>query len=193
MSRKVKIGPKYYLYPMPTTIVGANVKGKPNYLAIAWCGIVEGTPPMISIALTKTRYTSIGIKENQTFSVCLPSSNLVIETDYVGIVSGHKKDKSEIFTTFYGKLQTAPMIEECPLCMECKLIEIRDYGYSHELFIGEIVEVYVDENCLTDGVPDIKKLDPILYSTGDSNYWKVGEHLAKAFQVGKQYTKKSKE
>jgi len=187
MTKKVELGAKNYLYPMPTVLVGATVNGKPNYLAIAWCGIIHGLPPMITVALRKTRYTSPGIKENRTFSVNIPPTEMVKATDYVGIVSGHEVDKSAVFKTFYGKLKTAPMIEECRINMECKLVDALDFGHSHEVFIGEIMEVYADEDCLKDGVPDIKKIDPILYSTGDSNYWRVGDYLAKAFSVGKDY------
>jgi flavin reductase (DIM6/NTAB) family NADH-FMN oxidoreductase RutF len=172
---------------MPTVLVGANVNGKPNYLAIAWCGIVGGSPPLISVALRKSRYTSEGIKANKTFSVNLPPTGLVKATDYVGINSGHKVDKSTVFKTFYGTLGNAPMIEECHLSMECKLADILDFGHSHEVFVGEIVEVYVDEDCVVDGVPAIDKIDPIIFSTGDHNYWKVGEKVAKAFSVGKDY------
>ena len=186
-GKKLKLGPKNSLYPMPTVLVGAVVNGKPNYLAIAWCGIMGGSPPLISVALRRTRYTSLGIKENRAFSVNIPSSGMVKAVDYVGINSGHKVDKSEVFKTFYGELDKAPMIEECRLNMECKLAEVLDFGHSHEIFVGEIVEVYVDEDCVENGVPNIQKLDPIIYSTGDSNYWRVGELIAQAFSIGKEY------
>jgi flavin reductase (DIM6/NTAB) family NADH-FMN oxidoreductase RutF len=186
MSKK-PLGAKNSLYPMPTVIVGAKVNGKPNFLTIAWCGIMGGAPPLISVALRKERFTSPGIKANKTFSVNLPPSNLVKETDYIGMMSGSKVDKSEIFKVFYGKLETAPMIEECHLCMECKLADVLDFGHTHEVFIGEIVEVYCDEDCMNGNVPDITKIDPIIYSTGDNNYWKVGEKIAKSFEVGAEY------
>ena len=186
-GKKLQLGPKNSLYPMPTVLVGALVNGKPNYLAIAWCGIMGGSPPLISVALRRTRYTSLGIKENRAFSVNIPSSDMVKAVDYVGINSGHKVDKSGVFKTFYGNLGKAPMIMECRLNMECKLAEILDFGHSHEIFVGEIVEVYVDEDCVENGVPNIRKLDPIIYSTGDSNYWRVGALLAPAFSIGKEF------
>jgi flavin reductase (DIM6/NTAB) family NADH-FMN oxidoreductase RutF len=188
MTKKIELGPNNSLFPMPTVVVGANVNGKPNYLTIAWCGIMGGSPPLISVALRRSRFSSPGIKENQSFSVNIPSTDLVKQADYVGIVSGHKADKSGIFKTFYGKLETAPMIEECRINLECKLFQILDFGHSHEIFVGEIVQVYADEDCLTDGNPDISKIDPIIFSTGDHNYWKVGERVASAFSVGKDYT-----
>jgi flavin reductase (DIM6/NTAB) family NADH-FMN oxidoreductase RutF len=182
---KLEIGAKTFLYPMPTTLVGANVGDKPNYLAVAYCGIVSHTPPTISIALGKAHYTNIGIRENATFSVNIPSEELVKATDYCGLVSGHKGDKSKLFETFYGKLKTAPMIRECPLNLECKLVQTLDFPMG-EVFIGEIVEAYSEDQYLTNGLPDIKKMKPIIFSMHDNNYWKVGEHLARAWNIGKE-------
>ncbi len=181
---KLEIGAKTFLYPMPTTLVGANVRGKPNYLTVAYCGIINHTPPLISVALGKTHYTNIGIKENGTFSINIPSEELVKITDYCGLVSGHKVDKSELFEVSYGKLKSAPMIRECPLNLECKLIQTLEFPME-EVFIGEIVEAYSEDQFLSKGLPDIKKMNPIVFSMHDNNYWKVGEHLARAWNIGK--------
>lgn len=184
---KIDLGAKHFLYPQPAVIVGATVNGKPNWLTIAWCGVMQGEPPIIEVALMKSRYSLAGIKENKSFSVNVPSGELVAATDYVGIVSGHKTDKSGVFKTFYGELETAPMIEECPINMECRLIDVLDYEGTHEIMVGEIVKTYANEECLTDGVPDVKKVDPVIFSTGDHNYWRIGEHLGNAFSTGKRY------
>ena len=183
---KIKIEPRTFLYPMPTTLVGANVKGKPNYLAIAYCGIVSHSPPAISVASNKRHYTNIGIRENKTFSVNLPSADMVEITDYCGIASGNKVDKSRLFESFYGELETAPMIKECPLNLECRLIETIVIS-TMEAFIGEIIAVYTDERYLTDGLPDITKIDPIIFAMHEDNYYKLGEYLAPAYRVGKNY------
>ncbi|MFB0563791.1 MAG: flavin reductase family protein [Candidatus Lokiarchaeia archaeon] len=182
---KIEIGAKTFLYPMPTTLVGANVGGKPNYLTIAYCGIMNHNPPIIGIAPSKTHYTTIGIKENQTFSVNIPSVDMVKVTDYCGLVSGKKVDKSKLFDTFYGKLKTAPMIGECPLNLECKVIQTLEFA-NDMVFIGEIVAAYSEKKYLTNGLPDIKKINPIIFSMHDNNYWKVGEHVARAWNVGKE-------
>lgn len=183
---KIEIGAKTFLYPMPTTLVGANVGGKPNYLTIAYCGIMDHHPPLISVALGKTHYTNMGIKENGTFSVNIPSAEMVKITDYCGLVSGHKADKSGLFETFYGKLKTAPMIKECPLNLECKVVRSLEFVID-QAFIGEIVAAYSEERYLTDGLPDIKKMEPILFSMHDNNYWRIGEHLARAWNIGKEF------
>jgi flavin reductase (DIM6/NTAB) family NADH-FMN oxidoreductase RutF len=186
---KEEIGAKCYFYPMPTTLVGANVRGKPNYLTVAYCGMVNVYPPLISVSLNKQHYTNPGIKENKTFSVNIPSAEMAKVTDYCGLVSGSKVDKSELFETFYGKLKTAPMIKECPLNLESKLIKTLELPID-EVFIGEIVAAYSEERYLTDGRPDIKKIDPIVFSTNDKNYWKVGELIGQAWNIGKNFKPK---
>ncbi|KKN58956.1 hypothetical protein LCGC14_0546870 [marine sediment metagenome] len=190
---KTKIKPGSYLFPMPVTIIGANVKEKPNFEPLAYVGIVESKPPLISIASYETHYTNIGIKENGTFSVNTPSEEILIQMDYCGIVSGKEKDKSKVFDVFYGDLKTAPMISKSPLNLECEVLktisikELVGVEKAHELFIGKVINAYSDEKYLTNETPDIKKLKTFTYSLG--KYWKVGEELAKAWVVGKGYEK----
>jgi len=183
---KVTLGAQNWLYPMPTTLVGAHVNEKPNYVTIANTGIMSSG--CIALNINKARYTNTGIKENGTFSVNIPSVELVSETDYCGLVSGENVDKAELFETFYGKLGTAPMIKACPINMECKLIRTIDFP-KHHGFIGEIIETYCDENCLTDGVVDLSKTRPILLVRHDKGYWKLGERFADAWSVGKKLKK----
>lgn len=184
---KRRIGAKTFLYPMPTVIVGATVGGKPNYITIAYCGIVQHAPPMVAVTLGKSHYTNAGIRESRSFSVNIPSEEMVELTDYCGIVSGNKVDKASLFTTFHGMLGNAPMIRECAVSLECRLVQMLDYGGTNELFIGEIVETYADESVLSHGLPDIRKLRPIIFSMHDNNYWKIGDHLGKAWSVGRKF------
>ena len=177
------------LYPTPTTIVGAMVDEKPNFLTIAHIGIVNHAKPfLISLSLGKAHYTNAGIKENKSLSVNIPSEDLVVETDYVGIVSGKKTDKSGVFEIFYGELESAPMIKTCPLNMECKLYDTYDTP-THDLFIGEIVQTYADEAVLTDGKVDITKVKPLLFDMSSIKYWSLGDAVANCWNVGKQLKK----
>ena len=134
---KILMGPQTLIYPMPALLVGANIDGKPNFMTVAWSGIANGEPPMISIAIRHHRYTHKGIKENLTFSVNVPSTDLIKETDYCGLVSGSKVNKAEVcqFGVYYGKLNNAPLIEQCPINLECRVVHILDLG-SHSLFVG---------------------------------------------------------
>ncbi|MHA2474593.1 MAG: flavin reductase family protein [Promethearchaeota archaeon] len=97
---KNKIRPGVYLYPMPVSLIGTNVNGKPNFMALAWVNIVEYKPPVFAIASYETHYTNVGIKENGTFSVNIPSEEMVVAADYVGLVSGNEVDKSDCSRCF---------------------------------------------------------------------------------------------
>jgi len=186
---KVKLGARPYLYPMPIVLVGANVNGKPNFLTAAFVGIANYKPAMIAVGLGKHHYTNSGIKKNKTFSVNIPSQAMVKAVDFCGIYSGHKVDKSELFQTFSGKLKTAPMIAECPISMECKLIRSIPLGID-ELFLAKIVEVYADKKCLTPpgrGEPDLRKIQPLLFTMPDNKYWKIGKFCGPAWKIGKGF------
>ena len=189
---KINLGSTIPAYPMPVSLVGSHVDGKPNFLAVAWFSMVSYKPPRIAISLGKGHYTNPGIKENKTFSVCLPSEDMAEITDYCGIVSGKKADKSTIFDLFYGELKTAPMIRDCPLNMECTLVEIVESSLN-EVFIGEIVGTYTEESFLTDGKLDFKKMKPLILSQPDTSYWRLGEPVARAWSIGKKYKAKRKQ
>lgn len=180
---KPSLGAKNCLYPLPMTVVGANVHGKPNYLAIAHIGILDFTS--ISVSLNKSHYTNAGIQENQTFSVNIPSIDLVQVVDYCGLVSGKNVDKAALFETFYGALRTAPMIQQCAVNMECELMQTLDFP-QHDVFIGKIAQTYCEERYLTDGTVDLAKVQPFLFSMFDTRYWKPGEPFAKAWSIGKE-------
>ena len=180
---KIDVGVKNCLYPLPTTLVGALVNGKPNYVTIAHVGIMD--PGSVSLGMNKGHYTNAGIKANGTFSVNIPSVKMVKKTDHCGLVSGKKENKSDLFKTFYGKLKSAPMIEECTVNMECELIKTVDFQ-THDIFVGKIAATYCDETVLTKGVVDFGKVQPILFVMNDRSYWKLGEKLAKAWHVGKK-------
>jgi flavin reductase (DIM6/NTAB) family NADH-FMN oxidoreductase RutF len=187
---KKKLGGLNVLYPTPTVLVGAIVNGKANFITIAHIGIVNhATPHLISLSMGKPHYTNPGIKENKAFSVNIPSENLVAETDYVGMVSGKKTDKSGLFEIFYGELENAPMIQQCPLNMECKLYDTYDTP-THDLFIGEIVETYADESVLTNEKVDLAKVKPLLFDMSSVMYWSLGNPLAGCWKIGKDIKKK---
>lgn len=187
--KKYELDVRSFLYPMPATLVGANIEGKPNYLVIAFCGIVNAHPPILSVSINQSHYTNIGIIENKTFSVNIPSADMVIKTDYCGLVSGGEVDKSAVFNSFYGKLETAPMIQECPLNLECRLIQTMEFDVD-TAYIGEIVSVYTEERYLTDGRLDIKKIDPIVFATHERAYYRIGDYIGQAWNIGAAYESK---
>ena len=183
---KTKIDNNAFVYPMPMTIVGTMVDGKPNYLAVAWVNRVNYQPPMLAVALGKVHHTNKGISLHGEFSVNIPGQDLIKETDYCGLVSGAKTDKSSLFATFPGELKNAPLIEACPLAMQCRVVKTVDLPQD-TLFIGEIVAVYSEERFLTDGKPDPAKMRPFSLTMPDNRYWSLGEPLAKAWDVGQGF------
>ena len=172
-------------YPKPCVLVGADVGGKPNYLTVAYFSMVNNKPPYLMVALNKAHYTNSGIKENGTFSINIPSAAMADVTDYCGLVSGKKYDKAAIFETFYGKLKTAPLIKECPFNVECKVIQMVDLPVN-ELFIGEIVAAYSDERYLTNGLPDMRKIAPLILSMPEKKYLALGAEVGPAWEMGKK-------
>ncbi len=191
MSKK-EFGPQPWLFPNPAVLVGTMFDGKSNFAPYAWCGITGGEPPTISVGIRHERHTLKGIHQNKTFSVNVPSADMIKETDYCGTVSGAKTDKVKEcgFKVYYGKLAAAPLIEQCPVNLECEVLHMLNLGI-HMLVIGKIVETHVTEDCLTDGQPDIMKIRPFVYSRGPSaRYNAVGEVLGQAFVIGKDFKKK---
>lgn len=185
---KVALGPIQLIYPTPALLIGANVAGKPNFMTAAWCGVVNSLPPMVSVSLQHHRHTLVGIKENNNFSVNVPSVDMVKETDYCGIVSGAKADKVADckFNVYYGKLKTAPMIDQCPVNLECKVVQMLNLG-SHTMVIGQVEEAHVSESCLTNGKPDVEKIKPMLWVMGaGGEYREFGKPVGVGFSTGKQ-------
>jgi flavin reductase (DIM6/NTAB) family NADH-FMN oxidoreductase RutF len=182
------MGVKNVLYPYLPVLVGANVDGKPNYITIGLVGWL--CYDAMSVSVGHEQYTNAGIRENGSFSINQPTASMVKQLDYCGLYSGRRVDKSALFENFYGELQTAPMIRECPVNVECRVIQVMERRV-HTVFIGEIAGIYLDEDYLTEGVVDVSKVDPVFFAPARSKgkysgcYWKLGEYLGQAWKVGK--------
>jgi flavin reductase (DIM6/NTAB) family NADH-FMN oxidoreductase RutF len=181
---KIKCPVKGILYPMPCSIVGANVDGKPNYMTLAWFSMVNSKPPYVMVVIDKSHYTYAGVKENGTFSLNIPQADLAEKTDYCGLVSGRQVDKSRLFDTFYGQLGTAPMIKECAFNAECRLVQTVKLPIG-ELLIGEVVDAYTEERYLSEGLPDPRKTNPMVLLVPQRMYAGLGPDIAPAWKVGK--------
>ena len=181
---KTRIDSNVSINPMPVVLAGAVVGGKANFLAIGWIARVNYRPPMVAMSLSKSHFTSGGIRAHKEFSVNFPGLDLLEKADYCGLVSGREKDKSRLFTLFHGALKHAPMITECPLAFACKLVNIVQLP-SNDLVIGEIVDAYAEEVCLTNGAPDIAKMAPFTLTMPDNIYWKIGGRAGKAWDAGR--------
>jgi flavin reductase (DIM6/NTAB) family NADH-FMN oxidoreductase RutF len=182
---KINVGNTPLVYPIPAVLAGTMLEGKANYTLLGNCGIISVHPSVIYISSRKTHCLNSGIHENRCFSVNIPSVNQVTEADYCGLVSGTTKDKSRVFETYFAESDKIPLILECPVNLSCKVIEIVCV-HDMELFIAEVLSSRVSEDCLTDGVPDTKKINPLIY-TMDNQYWNIGGIVEQAFSAGRNY------
>jgi flavin reductase (DIM6/NTAB) family NADH-FMN oxidoreductase RutF len=151
--------------------------------------MIHDNPPLIGIAMRRTHYINKVVKQNECFSVNIPTSDMVIATDYCGLHSGTKIDKSKEFELFYGKLQKAPMINQCCINIECKLVNTIEFKYN-DFFIGEIVEIYCDEKYVNNRKPNAKVFDSFICLMPNGPYFKLGDYLAEAYEVGTSYKPK---
>ena len=185
---KISLGKKTLLYPAPVCVVGTyDQAGKPNVMTAAWAGIFCSSPPCIAVSLRKATYTYGNIMERKAFTVSLPSEEYIHQADYFGMASGRDEDKfaRTRLTPVKGELVDAPFVKEFPLALECSLHSSVQIGL-HTEFIGEILDVKAEESCLgTDGLPDIEKIRPLLFSPEGRKYHGVGKFLGSAFQMGR--------
>lgn len=184
---KKDMGTTNALYPSLTTIVGAEVNGVPNFLAVAHVGCMNhGEPQYLSIGLSKTHYTNAGIEEHGEFSINIPSREMMAVTDYVGIISGKNHDKSQIFTVEKGVLAYAPLIMECPVNIECRLEKSFTLG-AHQIFIGEIIKTWAAPEVLNaQGKLDPMLIKPLLFDMNTLGYYALGEKVGACWNAGKQ-------
>lgn len=172
------------LSPLPTVLVGTMVNGKPTFCTISHIGVLDGGE-RVAFSLHKPRYTYIGISEHQTFSVNVPSESMLQAADLCGTKSGRDLDKSELFTSFFGSLEGAPMIEECPLAMECELDRVLEFDNYYGI-IGRVVQSYVAKELVAeDGTPSLSAFRPILYAY-DGGYYRLGERIGELHQEWKE-------
>ena len=166
------------LYPLPVVMVTVRDRaGKANIITVAWAGTVCTNPPMLSISVRPERYSHRALMETKEFVVNLTTEKLVRATDYCGVKSGRDVDKFKAsgLTQAPAEKVSAPLIEESPVNIECKVKEIRHLG-SHDLFLAEVVAVHADESYMNEkGKFELSKANPIVYSHGE--YYALGKRL----------------
>ncbi|MCL6473315.1 MAG: flavin reductase family protein [Firmicutes bacterium] len=187
---KKSLGATAIAYPTPAWVVGTFDKGgKPNGATVAWGGICCSKPPCVAVSLRKATQSYVNIVGRQAFTINIPSAIHVQAVDYFGLVSGKNTNKfaKTGLTPVTSELVDAPYIEEFPIVLECKLRQSVEIG-SHTQFIGEIVDVKIDEDLLGEkGTPDIDKIKPVVFCPPVSGrYHIVGSFLGPAFSIGKE-------
>ncbi len=178
---KMKLANYPMVNPTPVVLVGATVDGKPNYATVGAFGVVC-LAPIFYISLKCTHHTAAGVKATGCFSVNLTTAEMMVKADYCGMVSGKDVDKSKLFTAFYDDLCVAPMIAESPMNYLCKVVKsVEIEGF--DVFFGEIMATYANENCVKSGVVDAKKTGPLVLM--GPTYFELGEGIGKVFSAGK--------
>lgn len=170
--------PGNMLYPLPVVMVSCNRKGeKPNIVTVAWTGTICSDPAMVSISVRPERYSHDIIEETGEFVINLVTKDLTYATDYCGVRSGRDVDKFKEMnlTPLPSKMIDAVGIEESPVNIECKVVEVKKLG-SHDMFIAEVVNVtvydrYMDEN----NKFNLNDSDLVAYSHGE--YFTLGEKI----------------
>ena len=183
--------PGNMIYPVPAVMVStADKKGNSNILTVAWTGTVCTNPPMAYISVRPERYSYHMIKESGEFVINLTTKKLIRATDYCGVRSGRNVDKwkeCRLTKSSAKSLKYAPVIEEAPVNIECKVKSIQELG-SHHMFLAEVTAVQVDETYMDEkGKFDLNRTGLIAYSHGE--YLDLGTKLGTfGYSVRKKQT-----
>lgn len=177
------LNPKPLIYPLPVLIIGTyDEKGVADAMNAAWGTVCD--MKQVCIFLSASHKTTKNILLNKEFTVSMADAKNVVEADFVGVVSANdvpnKLEKTN-WTIIKSEFINAPIIQQLPLTLECKLVS---FDEESECVIGEIVNVSVDEDILTDGKIDLDKFKPIAYDPFNHNYVTLGDKVGKAFSDG---------
>lgn len=185
--------PGNMVYPLPAVMVSCqDEKGAPNIITIAWTGTICTNPAMLYISVRPERYSYSIIKNTNEFVINLTTKELIKAVDYCGVRSGRDVDKFKEMNLTAKKanqLNYAPIIEEAPVNIECRVKEIMPLG-SHHMFIAEVAGVNIDDNYLNEnGKFELNHANLIIYSHGE--YYGLGELLGSfGYSVRKKETDK---
>jgi len=186
VAGRKNFGPNHALVttPQPCVMVATWDKDHtPDVMMAAWAGQYDNKQIVISMSKHKT---TDNIELTGAFTVSFADIRTVAESDYLGLVSGHKvpdKVAKVGFTVTPSPNVDAPIINEYPLTLECKVV-----SWADGILIGEVVNMSADESILTDGKVDLEKLQPIVFDAASVTYRAVGEVVGQAWGSGKKFT-----
>lgn len=176
--------------PIPAALISCGTVDKPNVMTASWTGIINTTPPITYVSIRPSRYSHEIISESGEFVINLTTLALAEATDYCGVKSGRNNDKIKKMGLTMTACQniSAPQVEESPVSLECKVIEVKKYG-THDMFIAEILSVNVDDKYVdAKGKLDLEKAGMLVYSHGE--YFTMGRKLGNfGFSVDKKRLK----
>lgn len=166
------------MYPTSVVLVTSkSAESKPNIITLAWAGIVCSDPPMVGIAIRPSRHSHGLITLSSEFVVNMPTEEILLEVDECGVLSGSDMDKfwNMGLTQLPASQVKAPLIEECPVNLECRVIQVLNLG-SHDLFIGQVLATHIDEDLIDERgrIRNILEAKPIAYSPLTAEYLSIG-------------------
>ena len=165
---KRSLKPGTLLCPVPAVMVTCGSGDEKNIITIAWTGIVNSNPPMTYVSVRKSRHSHHLIEESGEFVINATTEELAFATDYCGVKSGRDVDKFKEMklTPIPAEKVSCPMIEESPMNLECKVVEVHRYP-SHDMFVGEIVAMHVDEAIFDEnGKMPVESIGLLAYAHG---------------------------
>jgi flavin reductase (DIM6/NTAB) family NADH-FMN oxidoreductase RutF len=178
-------------FPAPVWCVCTyDSKGEPNVMTAAWGGIACSKPPALTVSLRQATYTYQALMERRAYCVNVPSAGQMEAADYFGMVSGRDTDKfaDTGLTPVRGEHVDAPCIEEFPMSIECRVTHTLEVGL-HTMFVGEIMEIWVDAVAMEDGKADLAKVAPVIFSPGNRGYYAPGARIGQGFSSGARFKK----
>lgn len=186
---KQSLKPTSALLLTPVVLVTCREEGgNPNIITLAWVGVANSEPPIISAAIRPERHSHGIIKKTGEFVVNVPSTAILKEMDFCGVTSGSKLDKflATRLTPATAEKIKAPLIEECPVNLECRVKQVLSLG-SHDLFLGEVVAAHMDTAVQDEkGRIDVAKAKLFAFCAGATEYWSLGEKIGRyGFTKGK--------
>ena len=182
------LGSLPFCLPAPVWLVGtSDAEGRPNVMTAVAGGLCSTQPPCLGVSLRRGGWTHASLPGRAAFTVAVPSRSLAARVDFAGLMSGRNADKFAAagLTPVAGEHVDAPYVAECPVVLELALRHTLELG-SHTLYVGEIMDVKVEESCLRpDGLPDPARIDALCFAPLTHEYYATGDFVARAYAVGK--------
>ncbi len=178
---KISWKPGTLIYPLPAALISCGSTPEDyNLFTVSWMGTICSNPPMCYISVRKERHSYNIIKESGEFVINLTNEDLAFAADWCGVRSGKDYNKFEEMklTAVQGEMVKAPIVQESPLCIECKVKEIIELG-SHDMFISDVINVQADSQYIDPETDTFKLTDAKLIAYSHGHYYKLGEEIGK--------------
>lgn len=177
---KIPLDRNAFLAPVPVVLLSTvGQEGAANILTVSWVSVVCAAPPMVGVAVRTERFSCGLIQDQGEFVLNIPPASLLRAVDFCGTISGEAMDKfaRANLTPVPGVKVRPPMIEECPINLECVVRQALPLG-SHVLFLAEVAAVHADADIVEDGAIVLGRVGPLTFDPFGGDYWTLKEVVA---------------